>query len=247
MNKRTVLLAGNTPAIVFAGQLLQKAGVIVQDQANLNTQYVLFDVPSFLADGNLRNGRSIDTLLAALPKEVILCGGHMHHQKIDAYARIDLLQDEMYLAANAAITAECAVRIAMQHLTSTITDSPCLIIGWGRIGKCLAQLLSRAGCHVTVAARGEKDRAILCALGYDTIDIPDIDADHYRLIFNTVPTPVLDVHSHRNCIKIDLASAKGLTGDDVIWARGLPGMYAPETSGKLIAETFLHLTSEVKT
>lgn len=246
LNKGTVLLAGNTPAIVFAGQALQKFGFSVHDQASLNTQYVLFDVPSFHTDGNLRNGRNLDTLLTALPDSVVLCGGNMFHPKLDAYSKIDLLQDETYLSINAAITAECAVRIALQHLTSTITESPALVIGWGRIGKCLAQLLKNIGCDVTVAARGEKDRAILSALGYTSVDISEIRTEGYRLIFNTVPAHVLDVHSHRHCIKIDLASKKGLIGEDVVWARGLPGMYAPETSGKLIAQTFLRLIQEGK-
>ena len=47
-----------------------------------------------------------------------------------------------------------------------------------------------------------------------------------------------------HCIKIDLASAKGIAGDDVIWARGLPGIHAPESSGRLIAETFVRKLQE---
>jgi hypothetical protein len=42
-------------------------------------------------------------------------------------------------------------------------------------------------------------------------------------------------------VKIELASSPGLEGDDVIEALGLPGKYAPETSGKLIARTILRL------
>ena len=45
-------------------------------------------------------------------------------------------------------------------------------------------------------------------------------------------------------MKIDLASEKGLGGEDVIWARGLPGIHAPESSGRLIAETCLRLGME---
>ena len=37
----------------------------------------------------------------------------------------------------------------------------------------------------------------------------------------------------------DLASVKGIAGDNVIWARGLPGKDAPEESGTLIAKTVL--------
>ena len=42
-------------------------------------------------------------------------------------------------------------------------------------------------------------------------------------------------------MKIDLASVKGMEGGDVIWARGLPGKDAPESSGVLIGKTVLRL------
>ena len=88
---------------------------------------------------------------------------------------------------------------------------------------------------------------MLAALGYSAIDIPDIEKNlfRYRLIYNTVPEKILDTSSCKNCVKIDLASRRGMIGDDVIWARGLPGIYAPETSGKLIAHTFTRLIQEV--
>ena len=72
--------------------------------------------------------------------------------------------------------------------------------------------------------------------------------NEYRLIFNTVPAPVLSreqtAHCRENCLKIDLASEKGIAGEDVVWARGLPGTDAPESSGKLIAETVLRLMEQ---
>jgi hypothetical protein len=45
-------------------------------------------------------------------------------------------------------------------------------------------------------------------------------------------------------LKIDLASQPGIGGNDVIWARGLPGKNAPESSGKLIAQTVLRKLEE---
>ena len=62
------------------------------------------------------------------------------------------------------------------------------------------------------------------------------------LIFNTVPEMVLSadqLSACRNCVKIDLASKPGIGGKDVVIGRGLPGKYAPESSGRLIAQTIL--------
>jgi len=43
------------------------------------------------------------------------------------------------------------------------------------------------------------------------------------------------------CLKIDLASVKGIQDTHVIWARGLPGKDTPGSSGKLIAKTVIRL------
>jgi len=158
----------------------------------------------------------------------------------------ELMQDETYVAGNAAITADCAVRLAGEKLKAIFRDSPALILGWGRIGKCLAQLLAGLGCPVTVAARKESDRAILSALGIRALDYRELPAtlDRYSLIFNTVPEMVLKAEPPETCVCIDLASRRGIPGDSVIWARGLPGVHAPRSSGKLIAERILYYLKE---
>jgi len=112
------------------------------------------------------------------------------------------------------------------------------VIGWGRIGKCLAQLLKSIGAQVTVAARKESDRVMLKALGYGALDTCELDTTPYRLIFNTVPQMICPDCPGKG-LKIDLASKLGLGGEDVLWARGLPGKDAPESSGHLIAQTVL--------
>ena len=135
----------------------------------------------------------------------------------------------------------------MMELPVTLRSCRVLIIGWGRIAKCLAALLWALEADVTVAARREADRAMACALGYRTETIADLDntLNDYRLIFNTVPAPVLTEqqieHCRQGCLRIDLASAEGIAGRHKIWARGLPGKDAPESSGALIAKTVIRL------
>jgi dipicolinate synthase subunit A len=163
---------------------------------------------------------------------------------------MDLLQDAFYLAENAYITAECALDVALPYLDITIRGCPTLIIGWGRIGKCLGQLLKNMGADIAIAARKEADRAMIRALGMKAVDINDLpdQLDRYRLIFNTAPELVLKreqmAHCLEDCVKIDLASKPGIEDEDVIIARGLPGIHFPESSGKLIADTLLRLCQE---
>ena len=75
---------------------------------------------------------------------------------------------------------------------------------------------------------------MLGALGYRTQEVPD--AAGFRVVINTAPAVVLS-QCPAGILKMELSSVMGLPGEDVLWARGLPAIYAPESSGKLIAET----------
>lgn len=182
-------------------------------------------------------------VLGKLSPTATVIGGNLPREPLGGRPCIDLLQDEEYVCQNAHITAHCAMALAAERLDTTFRDCACLIIGWGRIGKCLAAMLKSMEADVTVAARKENDRAMLLALGYGAISTEAIAAAPYRVIFNTAPQMVLP-HTPAGALKIDLASQPGIGGEDVIWARGLPGKDAPETSGELIARTVIRRLQE---
>ena len=247
MDKNIIFPAGSTRACRYAEEYLKKLGLPISASPGRDVRYLLLDVPSFSADGNLRGGGDVEKLLKELPKDVMVCGGNLAHPALDGYETVDFLKDEVYLCQNAYITAECALDVALPYLSRTIRNCPVLIIGWGRIGKCLGQLLKAMGADVTIAARNPAHRAMLHALGYAAIDpesLPD-SLGRFRLLYNTVPHPVLNREQtalcREDCVKIELASRDGIAGDDIIPARGLPGIHMPESSGQLIAETFLRL------
>jgi len=236
---------GSSVSCQYASALLERAKIALTDHPSPEITHLLLDVPSFDADGLLRDGTDLKALLRMLPKSTTIIGGNLNPEYLQDYRKIDLLQDPCYLAKNAAITAECALRAAAPYLRTTFADSPALILGWGRIGKILAKLLMTMGCPVTVAARKESDRAMLMALGYKAVEFSQIPKIlyQYKILFNTVPDLPLHIDTTK-IIAIDLASYPGMNGSDVIPARGLPGKYAPESSGKLIADTILRMHQE---
>ena len=230
-----LLAAGHSTALDHTCSALQKVFPFA-DKPSENITHVLLPVPSFEGDGSLKGGGDISKLLETLSKEVTIIGGNLNHPALAGYHSIDLLQDPNYLAMNARITAHCAISLATQQLDRTFDDTSILIIGWGRIGKCLGQLLQGTGASITIAARKETDRATLTSLGYSAIDTKALTTDSYTLVFNTVPEMILP-HCKGNTFNIDLASAPGLSGENIIWARGLPNKLAPVSSGMLIAQT----------
>jgi len=241
--------AGVTESCRMAAEQLKNTVFSLTDHPTPEITHILLDIPSFSNAGLLRDGSDPMELLRRLPVSATIVGGNLKHQSVASRKTIDLLTDPEFLAGNAAITAECALRSAAPYLTTTYADSPALILGWGRIGKCLARLLSGLAASVTVAARNPRDRAMLKALGYGAVDFPEVPeiASRFRILFNTVPVlPFTEdaLAACRNCVKIDLASSPGMDGWDAVSARGLPGKYAPETTGKLIANTILRIIRE---
>ena len=242
--------AGYTAALRHACGYLTDRGFQIHNDAAPDVTHLLLPVPSFEPDGRIRGGGILEHILTDLPKDITVVGGNLHHPALVGYRKLDLLQDAEYVARNAAITADCAIRLAARALPIIWKDCRVLILGWGRIGKCLAAQLRAMGAKVIVGARKAADRAMIQALGYRDIDTsqPEVELPHCRVIFNTVPQSVLSQEQtamcQPGCLLIDLASQKGMDGKDVIYARGLPGKDTPESSGILIAQTMIRMISK---
>lgn len=233
-------LIGHTAAIIYAAAMLHDAGYPLLPYPDPEATHLILPVPSFEPDGSIRGGGELKDILSQLSADVTVIGGNLDRPELLRYNTIDLLKDPFYTAQNARITAHCALRLAMEKLPVTLEQQKVLVMGWGRIGKCLAQLLKALDADVTVAARKEADRAMIAALGYTAVDTRQLDTAGYRVVFNTIPAMTVPL-CLGNALKIDLASKPGIGGCDVIRAGGLPGKDAPESSGDLIVRTIIRL------
>lgn len=168
---------------------------------------------------------------------------------------IDILTFEELAIQNAIPTAEGAIQMAMEKSKITLHNSNCLVLGFGRIGKVLAKMLSGIGAHVYCEARKQQDIAWINAYQYNAIHLNEINnlLGKFDFIFNTIPYMVLDKNNlpliKRDCLMIDLASKPG--GIDyneakklslsVEWLLALPGKVAPKTSAQYIYEIIKRL------
>lgn len=222
----------------FACGELERRGWEIREEAPETFGAVLLDVPA-----------RPDPLLPALPEGCRVFGGKLDGVLPEHLRPIDLLKDPEFAARNADITARCALRLLGGQLPDTLLGLPVLVIGWGRIGKCLSRYLRLLGADTFVYARNAQDRAILTALGYRGIDRPEMIEilAHIRAVFNTAPAPVLSPADTRQCadpILIDLASVPGIGDHRALSARGLPGAMAPQAAGRLIADSVERLWKE---
>lgn len=201
---------------------------------------------------------ALSLIADAVAPDCIVMGGRLPESFCDrlllrGIKYFDYFDSEAFQIKNAYTTAEAALSIAMDKLQKNIRGARFAITGYGRIGKQLARLLRALDAKVTVCARKESDLTWAALDGCDTKQIENDKTleslcHGYDVIFNTVPRWLfgedfltkIDPHT----LMIELASAPGgidvfaakRLHSNVLWAASLPGKYAPESAGELIAE-----------
>lgn len=166
----------------------------------------------------------------------------------------DFFEQEAVAVLNAIPTAEGAVQTAMEESVRTIFGSKALVLGYGRCGKILSNMLKGIGAEVTVTHRNEKDCSYIKSFGLKEVNLYEMRSrlKEFDFIFNTIPFCVLDKETlkriNKNTIIIDLAQAPG--GLDYNFARdlnlkalycpSLPGRVAPYTAGKILKDALLN-------
>lgn len=165
----------------------------------------------------------------------------------------DLMQMDEVAILNAIPTAEGAIQYAMQNSEITLHDSKCLVLGFGRCGKILANKLKGIGADVYVEARSTTDLAFISTYDYKPIALHDLKQHlgEFDFIFNTIPVLILDKDAidlmSPGVIYIELASAPyGIDinycaekGINHIPAPSLPGKVAPTTAASIIYQGLL--------
>ena len=156
----------------------------------------------------------------------------------------DYYTDETLLNENALMTAR-AVPFVLEENGFSVSDGDIFILGNGRCGSAVADVLSSLGGNVTVVT-GKKS-----VKKHRFIHFEDIEEYIHSasLIVNTVPSTVLTENElktlNRNTVIIEIASAPyGVDFDaalkhgiNVIKAPSLPGRYFPKEAGEAIAST----------
>jgi len=234
-----------------------------------NSDIVLGPIP-FSSNGKTINTPFSDNkilvteLLNGLAGKTLIAGG-IKQDIYDIAAEknikvIDILKREELSVLNAVATSEGTIKIAIEETPRTLHGSNVLVLGFGRIGKILSNMLKGLGVNVACEARKNSDLAWIKAYGYEPIPISNLkeNLNRFDVIINTIPYIILDKDNLENIKKdalvIDLASNPGGVDKDAIkekkikfvWALSLPGKVAPITSAEFIKETLYNIFSELK-
>lgn len=231
----------------------------------LSAPVVILPLPLCREEGMLNcDGVLLSTqeLFQQLRPEQRVLAGQIKPQQLQEAAKRGLLLEDYFLReeltiANAAMTAEGAIQVAMENLDRTLLNMECLVIGFGRIGKLLSHRLHGIGAKVSATARKREDLAWIRAYGWRALDTEHLDGhlSSYSVVFNTVPSLVLNEYLlaqlPADCLCIDLASCQGidlLAAEKrklpYVWARGLPGHLVPHTAAAMIRDTIDYILLE---
>ncbi len=162
------------------------------------------------------------------------------------------LLDELAIY-NAVPTAEGVVQVLIDELPITIQGMKCAVLGYGKVGRILADRLFSLGADITVFARKQSAFAEIHAssMKYEQFDTLSTQFNNFDAVINTVPAKVLGGAElsklNPDCVLIEVASAP--FGIDfqaakerafkVIKAGSLPGKVAPKTAGEIIGRSIL--------
>lgn len=219
-----------------------------RDKTNITANTAFFDL-------------TINNIVSLLESHYTLMGGNIPSSITDICATkkisyFDYIKSDKIAVKNGIATAEGTIMEAIKSSDINLHHSNCLVLGYGRCAKILAQKLQGLNAFVTVAARSEDALAYAQASGHGTILLTNMK-DHissFDYIFNTIPYRILDsdilrlVNSHVTIV--DIASSPG--GVDYEYTKnhninaglflGIPGKVAPRSSANiLVTETLRYL------
>lgn len=278
--KRTVTILGGDERMAWLAESLRREGYSIRLAALLppaplknrlpqpetpdrllpESETVILAVPTVGPDGMLRTPTvperyPLAECLRLLPERAVVLGGTLPPdcRKIEEerhLAYTDLLALPELQELNAIATAEGAVALAMREQNTTLFDTRCVVLGYGRCGSALCRRLAALGAKVTAAAAAGNSWRASMPMG-----IPPVISISFPLLWTAAKSFLIQCRP-RYCpeellrrlppeaLVVELASAPG--GCDAAVAEamglryrnapGLPGKAAPRTAGEYLGQ-----------
>lgn len=147
---------------------------------------------------------------------------------------IDLAFDEDFLYENAELTALCTLGILLNTTDRSPRDLSVGVVGYGRIGKRLTNVLLYLGARVRVYTSREATRIDLCEYGVASAASTErADLSGLDILINTAPAVIFGRDAVPPDLRvIDLASGDNFPGRDVERYPSVPAKMLPFSAGR---------------
>ncbi len=163
----------------------------------------------------------------------------------------DFMKDMSLSCFNSIATAESVICEAIKASPKNLHQSRCAVLGYGKCGRTITDLLKRMYCSVTVGASYTEELALAALTADEAEKLPTLlrHIETFDFIFNTIPAVILTrevlLNADPQTVILDIASSPG--GVDFAAAEelsvhamscpGLPGRYAPLSSAQAIVKS----------
>ena len=187
----------------------------------LNTNVCINDVIDGIDEGTVISGYGLsDSFMLAAQWR----GGRV----------IDLEGDEKFLSENAQLTALCTLGILLGTVDRAPGDLTVGVVGYGRIGKRLTNMLMYLGAGVRVFTSREGMRVDLCECGVSgAASCEDADLGGLDILINTAPAAIFRPDLIPAGLRIiDLASGDNFHGITVEKYPSVPAKMFPVSAGR---------------
>ena len=154
----------------------------------------------------------------------------------------DAALDESFLRENAKITAHGALGRILTETDRDLSEISVGIIGYGRIGSAMAELLMFIGARVRVFSTSRKKLIALAESGVDVWMAEDgSDFSGLDILVNTAPQRTISVKKERELISggvkiIELASGNNFSSVELVRMPAIPDKMYPLSAGRLYAK-----------
>lgn len=154
----------------------------------------------------------------------------------------DAALDESFLKENAKITAHGTLGRILTETEQDLSELSVGIIGYGRIGSALAELLMFVGSRVRLYSTSREKFISLGESGVDVWMADDIsDFSGLDILVNTAPKRTVSEKKERELILsgvkiIELASGNNFTSKEVVRMPAIPDRMYPISAGRLYAK-----------
>ncbi|MBS4207572.1 dipicolinic acid synthetase subunit A [Bacillus sp. FJAT-50079] len=230
---------------------------------------VILPVPGTSLDGEIEAVFSsekivlTEQMLQQLPAHCTIYSGISNRYLDDISKKaerklIQLFERDDVAIYNSIPTVEGTIMMAIQNTDITIHQSKVAVLGLGRVGMTVARTFSLLGAKVKVGARKSEHLARITEMGLYPFHLQQLreEVKDIDICINTIPHLILDAgviaKMPARALIIDLASKPGGTdfryaerrGIKALLAPGLPGIVAPKSAGKILANVLSQLLSD---
>jgi dipicolinate synthase subunit A len=146
--------------------------------------------------------------------------------------REKILSDENFPIKNAIPTAEGSIFIALEKSQKTLSESSCLVLGYGNCGKEIVKLLKGFGAKVDIFDK--------------EVDEINEDLTTYDIIFNTIPKAILaneQIAMFSEKIIINIASDEAGFPKECQYP-AIPAKHFPASAAKIMKEAIDKIIEE---